>query len=312
LTQEDLDVANEYHTRLFGDLWKPIALSECKHDDNRRQYYKLMLNSLSGTWGKKEQYEQVQKFKQGLVPDSIFDKFNSNKIRDLKLIHDFDGHIHASYYDNCPAQVTRGTNVSLIAFITSYARIHLHRHLTRINYDNLLYCDTDSMYMVCKKGSPDPFQTSKLITGYFKLEHTGMKQWYALAPKMYAMSGKAPAPLSAGYAYALGAGYAYAMGAGSEKVYVRAKGFRVNKGFLDKSNFDGLLPTKENVYNSIKGLIDGDINQCSIRQTCLRGQRNGSIAVRNDYVKVLKSLQCLSHKRVINEDGTTSPIIIGY
>jgi len=189
----------------------------------------------------------VHKFKQGLVPDSIFDKFSFKKIRDLKLIHDFDGHIDTSYYDNCPSQVTRGTNVSLIAFITAYARIHLHRHLTRINYDNLLYCDTDSMYMVCKKGSPDPFQTSKLITGYFKLEHTGMNQWYSLAPKMYAlgagyayaMSGKTPAPLS------------------SDTIYVRAEGFRVNKGFLDKSNFDGLLPTK---YNSIKGLIDGDIN----------------------------------------------------
>jgi len=129
LNQEDLDIGNEHHTRLFGDLWKPIALSESKHDDNRRQYYKLMLNSLSGTWGKKEQYEQVLKFKQGLVPDSIFDKLNSNKIRDLKLIHDFDGHIDTSYYDNCPSQVTRGTNVSLIAFITAYARIHLHRHL---------------------------------------------------------------------------------------------------------------------------------------------------------------------------------------
>jgi len=96
----------------------------------------------------------------------------------------------------------------------------------------------------------------------------------------------------------------------ADTVYVREKGFRVNKGFLDKSNFEGLLPTKENVYNSIKGLIDGDINQCSIRQTCLRGQRNGNIAVRNDFVKVLKSLQCLSHKRKINEDGSTSPIII--
>jgi hypothetical protein len=28
LNQEDLDIANEYHTRLFGDMWKPIALSE--------------------------------------------------------------------------------------------------------------------------------------------------------------------------------------------------------------------------------------------------------------------------------------------
>ena len=173
--------------------------------------------------------------------------------------------------------------------------------------------------MVCKKGSPDPFKTSKLITGYFQLENTGMKQWYALAPKMYAMS--------AGFAYAMSTGSdkVYADGRSpiknesvpsvyaesSNSVYVRVKGFRVNKGFLDKSNFEGLLPNKENVYNSIKGLIDGDVNECSIRQTCLRGQRNGNIAVRNDYVTVLKSLQRLSHKRVINEDGSTSPIIIG-
>ena len=122
------------------------------------------------------------------MPHSVFEKFNLNEIRDLRFIHDYDAHIHASYYDNIPSQVTRGTNVSLVAFITSYARIHLYRHLTKIDYANLLYCDTDSMYMVCNKGSPDPFETSRLITGYFKLEHSGMKEWYALAPKMYAMS----------------------------------------------------------------------------------------------------------------------------
>jgi len=109
-----------------------------------------------------------------------------------------------------------------------------------------------------------------------------MEQWYALAPKMYAMSA-------------------------DSKVYVRAKGFRINKGFLHKSDFEGLLPTKENVYNSIKRLIDGNISECSIRQTCLRRQRNGNIAVRNDYVKSLKSLHCLSHKRLIHEDGCSSP-----
>jgi hypothetical protein len=130
-----------------------------------------------------------------------------------------------------------------------------------------------------------------------------MKQWYALAPKMYAMSadtdkgyagGREAKPVlwtslssaeSAPSAYAESSNSVYAMSA--DTVYVRAKGFRVNKGFLDKSNFEGLLPTKENVYNSIKGLIDGDINECSIRQTCLRGQRNGNIAVRKDYVKAL-------------------------
>jgi len=68
LTQEDLDVANEYHTRLFGDLWKPIALSECKHDDNRRQYYKLMLNSLSGTWGKRNNTNKFKNLNKDLCP----------------------------------------------------------------------------------------------------------------------------------------------------------------------------------------------------------------------------------------------------
>ena len=81
-----------------------------------------MLNSLSGTWGKKEDYKHVHTFTEGLVPDTIFDRFDSKKIRDLHFIHHFDGHIHASYYDNCPCQVTRGTNFSLIGFITSYAR----------------------------------------------------------------------------------------------------------------------------------------------------------------------------------------------
>jgi hypothetical protein len=94
--------------------------------------------------------------------------------------------------------------MSIIAFITSYARIHPHRHLlSKIHYVTLLYCDSDSMCMVCNKGPPDSFETSKLLTGYFKLEHTGMTEWYSLAPKMYAMS--------AGYAYALGSSSAYAM-----------------------------------------------------------------------------------------------------
>jgi hypothetical protein len=94
LNHEDLDRANEYHTRLLGNLWKPIVLSECKHDDNMRQYYKLMLNSLSGSFWKKELYEEVQMFKQGFVPDSLFDKFNANKIILLERTHNFNGLIH--------------------------------------------------------------------------------------------------------------------------------------------------------------------------------------------------------------------------
>jgi len=90
-------------------------------------------------------------------------------------------------------------------------------------------------------------------------------------------------------------------------VYVRAKGFRVNKGFVDKSDFDGLLPTQQNVYESMKGLIDGDITESSIRQTCLRGQRNGNMAVRSDSVKSLKPFNCLSNKGVIHDNGSTTP-----
>ena len=308
LDQQDFESANAYHARLFGDLWNPITLSECDHDDNKRLTYKLMLNSLSGTWGKKEQYEQVHTCKQGLVTNKLFDKLNTNKITDLELIHDFGGHIHASYYAYCPRQVTGGTNVSLIGFISSYLRIHLHRHLSKIDYANLLYCDTDSMYMVCKKGSPDPFETSKKITGYFKLEHSGMKQWSSLGPNMYGLSASPAQADGADKVYADGSNSVYAESA--DEVYVRAKGFRIDKGFLDKSDFDALLPTKENVNNSTKGLMDGDITECSIRQTCLRGQRNGNIAVRNDFIKYFNSLQCLSHIRVLDEDGSTSPICV--
>jgi hypothetical protein len=57
--------------------------------------------------------------------------------------------------------------------------IHLHRHLTKIDYANLLYW---TVYVVCKKGSPDPFETSNFITGYSKLEHTGIEQRYARGP----------------------------------------------------------------------------------------------------------------------------------
>jgi len=39
---------------------------------------------MSGTWGKREGYEQVQKFKQGLVPDSIFDKLKFEQDQGFK------------------------------------------------------------------------------------------------------------------------------------------------------------------------------------------------------------------------------------
>jgi len=66
--------------------------------------------------------------------------------------------------------------VSIIALITSYARIHFHRYLSKIDYANLLYFDTESVYMVYKKGAPDPFETCTLITGHFQLEHAGLKE----------------------------------------------------------------------------------------------------------------------------------------
>ena len=46
-----------------------------------------------------------------------------------------------------------------------------------------------------------------------------------------------------GYAYALGSSSAYAMSS-TECSDVRAKGFKINKGFPGQSDFDGLLPTK--------------------------------------------------------------------
>ena len=66
------------------------------------------------------------------------------------------------------------------AYITAYARIELHRVLTEIGFENLLYCDTDSA--VFTTGERLSLEGSKL--GEWKLEQVG-DYWWSAAPKQY-------------------------------------------------------------------------------------------------------------------------------
>jgi hypothetical protein len=67
------------------------------------------------------------------------------------------------------------------SYITAYARLELHRLMTEIGAEHLLYCDTDSIAHTNAE-MPCPMEGDNL--GEWKLEQIG-DYWWSPAPKQY-------------------------------------------------------------------------------------------------------------------------------
>lgn len=69
------------------------------------------------------------------------------------------------------------------AYVTSYGRILLYRFMQQVGSENLIYCDTDSIFFYWNKDRPLPFTVGENL-GEMKIE-AHAAECYTYAPKMY-------------------------------------------------------------------------------------------------------------------------------
>lgn len=128
-------------------------------DETERYIAKLMLNSLYGKFGQKLRGEKLE----------VFSKENLKKGKILDYEHELilvDRDLHVKF-----------KGIHIACYITSLARYILFSEMERIGFNNIWYCDTDSI-ITNKK-----LQTSKQI-GKLKLEHK-IKEGVFLLGKTY-------------------------------------------------------------------------------------------------------------------------------
>jgi hypothetical protein len=83
---------------------------------------------------------------------------------------------------SCQFPLPEFTNYLHAAYVTSYGRLTLQNYLRRIPWENLVYCDTDSVIFFNPTANP-PFSVSKEL-GKMKLEGRASR-CYTYAPKVY-------------------------------------------------------------------------------------------------------------------------------
>lgn len=174
------------------------------------QIAKLYLNSLYGKFGQHSKRDNYI-----INPDNEW--INNNM--DFELVEgskDFLLFKKEYYYNNI------WVNLPIIMFITSYARIKLYEIFEKIGFNNVYYCDTDSIITSIEL-------PASLEIGDVKLEDY-IKEGYFLFPKVYAYTNT------------------------KDEVILKSKGFDVKKLEFDNyvsayntDNYDSFSQEKESI-----------------------------------------------------------------
>jgi len=164
----------------YTEKWHPFInyvnkFYELKKQKKTKEIGKLLLNGLSGKFGQKirpdgeyieiskEEMEKVETGEFGIKTFYVCGKNYEYLKPEIETIE-------YSYYP------------LISSYITAYARIKLHKMMNIIGYENIIYCDTDSL--IVKEKIPDEFITASKELG--KWEHEGVDvKILAIAPKKY-------------------------------------------------------------------------------------------------------------------------------
>ena len=126
---------------------------------------KLIMNSTYGKMG-------ISKEKNNLV-------FDEGQEEPIRLITELT--VNGTHIRLAEKKADMGeafSNVAIACYVTSYARVHLHKEATKVGVHHIYYCDTDSLF------SDKPMETGQEL-GQMKLEYK-CKSACFLMPKTYA------------------------------------------------------------------------------------------------------------------------------
>lgn len=141
---------------------------EYKHNEDEAFTYlsKLMLNSLYGKFGQKNTiWDPYGEMPNG--EDGIFENYDAARKEWFK-IRIMSGKVEKAI------GTEEGFNsfVAVCSFVTSYARVYLNNLIITAGSDNVLYCDTDSLFVTEKGYRKLKDKINPDILGYLKLVET--------------------------------------------------------------------------------------------------------------------------------------------
>lgn len=149
---------------------------KCKNNNNKHDelLLKYILNNLYGKFGQKKKkrvlyYDDVEKMREDMYREGINVYYTINDYHYIKL--------EGSEYKNAV--------YCWASYITSWARCVLLSYMVEIGFENILYCDTDSL-IVTKQFKDSRISDYKL--GYLKLE--GIGSFIGVKSKMYRFNDK--------------------------------------------------------------------------------------------------------------------------
>ncbi len=149
---------------------------------------KILLNSLYGRFGMNDSFTYSQIISMKDYPIFFKQKGFKESLKDLITL----GYNYLVQLKNPAVEEktnldngfeTYNVNISIASAVTAYARIHMSQFKNNLNFPNLYYSDTDSLYF---DGPLDPSFISNTRLGALKLEGIYDKAIF-LAPKVYAL-----------------------------------------------------------------------------------------------------------------------------
>lgn len=165
-----LNNGGKIFSKYINDLYNKRLEAKNAGDEATSLLVKLMMNSTYGKFGqtmKDKESIVLDKGQEGLTPHSEVKVKGSRGIVRLGTVK---------------KDMKNGfSNVAIAAYVTSYARIHMHKIYMKAGRKHLFYTDTDSIF------STKPFPTGDKL-GQLKLEHTCESACFLL-PKTYINEG---------------------------------------------------------------------------------------------------------------------------
>ena len=170
------------------NLQPPFNLTpfNTKSNPRKRNFYKLMANSLFGKLEQRNDKSQTIFVNQQSELENLF--FSENKILDINCINE----------EICEVQISpnsrkmppnKNTNCYIGAQLTAYARQTIYSHLQTLlkSKASIYQIDCDSIIFALPKADKIPLPLSDAV-GHFKHEVKNLKSYQSLGPKNYCIT----------------------------------------------------------------------------------------------------------------------------
>ena len=185
-----------------------------KYNEGLRAVSKMLLNSLWGKFGQKSNMIQTS-----IIKDNV-DMFNRIMFDDkidvssVNFLNDSTVEVKYKFITDF-VEASKNTNIAIASFVTAYARSWLYGSMQQVGFENLIYCDTDSIIYYHPTNNNTIKTDSKLGGMTDELDGDFIQEILALAPKTYT----------------------YLKSSG--KIEVKSKGFSINNSSTGQGlNFD--------------------------------------------------------------------------